>query len=541
MDTRCAHGKDSDISARSQRGAWNWRLRQTRNIMDARAVVEVRAVDDAAQHSAGQEQQRLVVSVQGPRSGAAKNESVVLDITNGAVPAGAFKKVGPGVTLHDPGYTNTASCTSAITFIDGDKGLLRYRGYPVQELVAANKTTLEVAWLLFYGELPEQAKLNMFAERVAQNAFLRSTVLNVVQAMPTDAHPMGVLASALAAWGTQMPEFNPALSGNAIYDDTRLRQHLQPLVLGGFTSLAAAIFLRMQGLPGNVIALKCDLRSTAPGRIGTMGGMFLDMIGKGNLPASVAHALDILLVLHADHELNCSTATMRQLTSSGVDLFSSLAGSVCALYGPLHGGATEAVLRMLQRIETPDNVASFIDKVKNRDEKLMGFGHRIYRNYDPRATLIRKLAHKVLKELDIQEPLLQVAMALEKTALEDDYFVSRKLYPNVDFYSGIIYSAIGFPPEFFPVLFALGRVAGWLSHWNEFVADEWKERKIARPQQLYVGEPERHLLPSKLYKITMDTVRILVVRELQEEKRSITDQTPTHTSTHANGLTTGGR
>mmetsp|Transcript_14377 Transcript_14377/g.24738 ORF Transcript_14377/g.24738 Transcript_14377/m.24738 type:complete len:572 (+) Transcript_14377:993-2708(+) len=419
------------------------------------------------------------------------------------------------VFLYDPGYTNTACCKSSITFIDGDLGILRYRGYPIEQ-VAARASYVDVAWMLFHGEMPTATERSKFATDIMtktcpdnivgqqdpslitkallfKSSYTSTPVKSVIQSMHRDAHPMGMLVSALSAWGTCMPQLNPAYQGNKVYESQAVRDEVQSTVLGGFVTIAAMVYHQMNGttLSDEVIR---EVHTSFREHPVSYGELFLKLIQKDNLPASVASALDVLLILHADHELNCSTATMRQLASSGVDLFSCLAGATCALYGPLHGGATEAVLRMLEKIGSADNIDSFLQAVKNRQALLMGFGHRIYKNYDPRATLIRDIAHKVLRDLNIHDsPLLEIAQKLETAALTDQYFISRKLYPNVDFYSGIIYSAIGFRPEFFPVLFALGRVSGWISHWNEFMKDEWNEKKICRPRQIYVGHDEREL------------------------------------------------
>mmetsp|Transcript_1881 Transcript_1881/g.3349 ORF Transcript_1881/g.3349 Transcript_1881/m.3349 type:complete len:449 (-) Transcript_1881:156-1502(-) len=411
----------------------------------------------------------------------------ILEVEHGCIQASKLAQAG--IKVYDPGYTNTAPCTSKITYIDGNAGVLLYRGYPIED-VAAKVQFVDTAWLLFHGELPNRDESRDFAHSVAQNFKVVPVVSRIVDAMDSDAHPMGILTAALAAWGTATPQYNPALVGNAVYENAQLRENLLGVVLGGFAGIAAKIFLHVHS---DHVGSSSDVLPSADSSPALFSHLFLNAIGKGDLPPSVIRALDVLLVLHADHELNCSTATLRQLTSSGVDLFSALSGSVCALYGPLHGGATEAVLKMLASIKSKENVPDFLLKVKNREAKLMGFGHRVYRNYDPRAKLIRQVAHEILQTLHQSNPLIAIAEDLERVALSDEYFVSRKLYPNVDFYSGIIYSAIGFKPEFFPVLFALGRVAGWMSHWNEFLQDEYNEKKIARPQQVYLGPEPRTL------------------------------------------------
>eukprot|EP00188_Purpureofilum_apyrenoidigerum_P004092 Plantae.Rhodophyta-Purpureofilum_apyrenoidigerum.ctg4475.p1 GENE.Plantae.Rhodophyta-Purpureofilum_apyrenoidigerum.ctg4475~~Plantae.Rhodophyta-Purpureofilum_apyrenoidigerum.ctg4475.p1 ORF type:complete len:486 (+),score=86.49 Plantae.Rhodophyta-Purpureofilum_apyrenoidigerum.ctg4475:74-1459(+) len=389
------------------------------------------------------------------------------------------------ILSYDPGFTSTASCTSKITFLDGEKGILRYRGYPIEQL-AEKSSFIEVAYLLFYGELPPRHELSIFENNIAAHAVPHGELQKMIStAFRHNAHPMGVLASVVMAMGTLYPEANPALAGNNVYQDKTLRAKQVSRILGAMPSLVACIYRAQAGLPPALAA--------APGHM-TYAENFLYQLswinGNDKCPNSkLARALDVLFILHADHELNCSTATMRQLTSSGVDVYTSVAGSIGALYGPLHGGATEAVLKMLERIESADNIPAFIDAVKARKEKLMGFGHRVYRNYDPRARIIKRIAYEVFDEIGRKDPLIDLATALEQAAFSDTYFVQRKLYPNVDFYSGLIYRAIGFPTEFFPCLFAIGRTAGWLAHWNEFLDDP--EKKIARPLQLYRGHGTR--------------------------------------------------
>uniref|UniRef100_A0A7S0BIW6 Citrate synthase n=1 Tax=Rhodosorus marinus TaxID=101924 RepID=A0A7S0BIW6_9RHOD len=401
----------------------------------------------------------------------------------GVVEASWLRK--QGVVSYDPGYTNTACCTSRITYLDGERGILRYRGYPIEQL-AGKSSFLEVAYTLYYGELPTEQDLRLYEANVAAHRTPHNDLLKIISnGFRSDAHPMGVLASTVMAMGTLYPEVNPALQGNHVYESYKVREKQVFRILGTMPMLVASIYRSQNGLAPMVGFDTDDMTFTE---------RFLCALswaeGKQYKPNKrLARALDILFILHADHELNCSTATMRQLTSSGVDVYTSVAASIGALYGPLHGGATEAVLKMLERIKTVDNIPAFLNAVKNREEKLMGFGHRVYRNYDPRAKIIKKIAYEVFEEVGQVDPLIDLATELERAALTDEYFVKRKLYPNVDFYSGLIYKAIGFPTEYFPCLFAIGRTAGWLAHWNEFLVDP--EKKIARPTQLYKGHGKR--------------------------------------------------
>eukprot|EP00179_Madagascaria_erythrocladioides_P009792 CAMPEP_0198314244 /NCGR_PEP_ID=MMETSP1450-20131203/4964_1 /TAXON_ID=753684 ORGANISM="Madagascaria erythrocladiodes, Strain CCMP3234" /NCGR_SAMPLE_ID=MMETSP1450 /ASSEMBLY_ACC=CAM_ASM_001115 /LENGTH=410 /DNA_ID=CAMNT_0044017285 /DNA_START=7 /DNA_END=1239 /DNA_ORIENTATION=+ len=360
--------------------------------------------------------------------------------------------------VYDPGFTNTASCSSAITFINGEKGILRYRGYPIEQL-AEKASFLEVSFLLQFGQLPSDHQLERFTDNITAKSVVHDGLISIISAFPRTAHPMGIMISAMAALGTFHPEANPALRGAQVYKDEATRIAQVYRVMGSMPTIAAAVYRHCAGLPIN---------QPPPSRLDlTYAESFMYMLNK--LPVhgeeyrpnqKLARALDVLLTLHADHELNCSTATMRQLASSGVDVYSAISGSMGALYGPSHGGANEAVLKMLDRIGSKARIPAFLQSVKDKKAKLMGFGHRVYRNYDPRATLIRQIAHDVFDVMGKADPLIEVATALEQAALADEYFVSRKLYPNVDFYSGLIYKAIGFPAEFFTVLFALGRVSG---------------------------------------------------------------------------------
>ncbi|KAL1191108.1 Citrate synthase 3, peroxisomal [Cardamine amara subsp. amara] len=397
----------------------------------------------------------------------------------------ATGKEDKGIKLYDPGYLNTAPVRSSISYIDGDEGILRYRGYPIEEM-AENSTFLEVAYLLMYGNLPSESQLSDWEFAVSQHSAVPQGVLDIIQSMPHDAHPMGVLVSAMSALSIFHPDANPALRGQDIYDSKQVRDKQIVRIIGKAPTIAAAAYLRMAGRPP---VLPSGNLSYAENFL-----YMLDSLGNRSYKPNprLARVLDILFILHAEHEMNCSTAAARHLASSGVDVYTAVAGAVGALYGPLHGGANEAVLKMLSEIGTVKNIPEFIEGVKNRKRKMSGFGHRVYKNYDPRAKVIKNLADEVFSIVG-RDPLIEVAVALEKAALSDDYFVKRQLYPNVDFYSGLIYRAMGFPPEFFTVLFAIPRMAGYLSHWKESLDDP--DTKIMRPQQVYTGVWLRHYKP----------------------------------------------
>jgi citrate synthase len=376
-----------------------------------------------------------------------------------------------GLMTYDPAFMATASCRSAITFIDGEKGVLEYRGYPIEQL-AEKSTYLEVAYLLINGELPTTKQLEDWDQEITIHTFVHENVKEFMQGFRYDAHPMGMLLASVGALSTFYPE------AASIKDaDTR---HLQIIrLLAKMPTLAAFSYRHNRGMP--YVYPDNDL---------TYPGNFLSMIYKVaelkyEPDPRLEHALDVLFILHADHEQNCSTSAVRSVGSSQVDPYSAVAAGVAALYGPLHGGANEAVLRMLRRIEKKENIRDFMQGVKDGDEKLMGFGHRVYKNFDPRAKIIKTAVEEVF-EVTGKNPLLEIASEVEKIALEDDYFVSRKLYPNVDFYSGLIYEALGMPVEMFPVLFAIGRTSGWIAQWLEMIDDP--EQKIARPRQIYTGE-----------------------------------------------------
>ncbi len=383
-----------------------------------------------------------------------------------------------GMMTYDPGYGNTASTKSTITYIDGDKGILEYRGYPIEQL-AEQSSFLEVAYLLIEGELPTADQLAFWENRVMRHTYVHESLRALMQTFRYDAHPMGMLISTLAAMST----FHPEAKG--IHDaDMRMKQIYR--IMGKLPTVAAFAYRHRIGRPFNYP--NSDL-----GYAGNMLYM-MDYMNQSNYEVDpvLAKALDVLFILHADHEQNCSTSTMRGIGSSNADPYSAMAGAAAALYGPLHGGANEAVIRMLTEIKSVSAIPDYMERVKKGEFRLMGFGHRVYKNYDPRARIIKKIADDVLAVTG-SNPMLDVALELERIALSDDYFVGRKLYPNVDFYSGIIYQAMGFPVDMFPVLFAIGRAPGWLAQWVELVTDS--EQRIARPRQVYLGERERTYVP----------------------------------------------
>ena len=398
-----------------------------------------------------------------------------IPIQDGTIRATELRKIKTtdddfGLMTYDPAYMATASCRSAITFIDGERGILEYRGYPIEQL-AEKSTYLEVAYLLMHGALPTKPQLEAWDRQITLHTFVHENVKEFMQGFRYDAHPMGMLLASVSALSTFYPE------ASAIHDsDVRDLQVIR--LLAKMPTLAAFSYRHNRGMP--YVYPDNDL---------SYPGNFLSMIYKVaelkyEPDPRLEHALDVLFILHADHEQNCSTSAVRSVGSSQVDPYSAVAAGVAALYGPLHGGANEAVLRMLRRIERKENIPDFIDGVKHGDEKLMGFGHRVYKNFDPRAKIIKQATEEVF-EVTGKNPLLDIATELEKIALEDDYFISRKLYPNVDFYSGLIYEALGMPVEMFPVLFAIGRTSGWIAQWLEMIDDP--EQKISRPRQIYTG------------------------------------------------------
>nr|WP_167205947.1 citrate synthase [Kribbella shirazensis] len=398
-----------------------------------------------------------------------------LAITDGTIRAADLKQISAtdgdgGLATYDPGFVNTASCRSSVTFIDGDKGILEYRGYPIEQL-AEQSNYLEVAYLLVNGKLPNKAEYEAWAHDVTYHTFVHENLKTFMQGFRYDAHPMGMLLASVGALSTFYPE-----SRNIFDEESRALQIRR--LIAKMPTLGAFAFRHAQGKP--YVYPDNELSYTAN---------FLSMLFKMSEPKYAAddrlvRALEILFILHADHEQNASTNAVRAIGSTQVDPYTAVAGGIGALYGPLHGGANEAVLKMLRRIGSVDNVPSFIEGVKNGEERLMGFGHRVYKNYDPRAKIIKKAADDVFEVTGIN-PLLKIAVELEKIALEDEYFVSRKLYPNVDFYSGLIYEALQFPPEMFTVLFAIPRTSGWLAQWLEMLGDG--DQKIARPKQIYTG------------------------------------------------------
>ena len=407
-----------------------------------------------------------------------------LDITNGTIRATDLRKVkvdenDVGLRTYDPAFMNTAACQSYITFLDGGKGILEYRGIPIEQL-AEHSTFLETAYLLLLGELPTEKQMRNWTEQIVQHITLPDNIKQFMKGFRDDAHPMGISLSAVGALSTYYPE------AKNIFDEEIRRTQIHRLI-AKMPTIAAYSFRTVNG--DSYVEPDPSL---------SFSGNFLRMLFKKDgapykINQTLERALDVLFILHADHEQNCSTSTMRAIGSSHADPYSSMAGAIGALYGPLHGGANEAVLKMLNEIGSLDNVPKFITRVKAGEVKLMGFGHRVYKSYDPRAKIIKQTADEVFEVTGIN-PLLDIALELERIALQDDYFVSRKLYPNVDFYSGLIYQAMGFPTSMFPVLFAIGRTVGWISQWEEMLLDS--EQKIARPRQIYLGPRQRDYVPA---------------------------------------------
>ncbi len=406
-------------------------------------------------------------------------ESLEIPFENGGISAAQWGKLLPGVWFYDPGLVSTAACESSITYLDGDEGILRYRGYPIEQL-AEQSTYLEVAYLLLNGDLPTPAEYDVWQHEVTHHTFIHENVRKrFLEGFHYDAHPMGMLVSAVAALSTFY------LDAKDIFDiESRNKQIIR--LIAKMPTLAAAAHRFSVGMP--FVYPDNSLKFTSN---------FLSMMWKTAEPRfdanpALARALDVLFILHADHEQNCSTTAMRVVGSSHADPYSATAAAAAALYGPRHGGANEAVIRMLTDIGSLDNVEPFIASVKEGSGgRLQGFGHRVYKSYDPRAQIIKKTADDVF-EITGKNPLLDIALKLEEIALSDEYFTSRKLYPNVDFYSGLIYQAMGFPLEMFPVLFAIPRTAGWLAHWQEMLD---QDSKIARPRQLYIGDDARDYVP----------------------------------------------
>ena len=405
-------------------------------------------------------------------------ESIEVPITNGGVDASAWSKAMPGTWFLDPGFTTTASTTSAITELDGTNGILRYRGYPIEQL-AQNSTFLEVSYLLLFGELPTKEQLDSWVHDVTYHTFIHENMRKrFMEGFHHDAHPMGMLVSAIAALSTFYPEAKDI-------EDSATRYFQINRLISKVPTLAAMAYRASIGMP-----------FVYPDNALSYTENFLSMMWRVAEPQYetdpvLARALDVLLILHADHEQNCSTTAMRVIGSSHADPFSAAAGATAALYGPRHGGANEAVIHMLTEIGDYENIPAFVESVKKGEGRLMGFGHRVYKAYDPRARLVKAHADEVF-EVTGKSPLLDIALKLEEIALEDDYFKSRNLYPNVDFYTGLIYQAMGFPLEMFTVLFAIGRMPGWLSHWQESLE---QNSKISRPRQIYTGPAVRDYVP----------------------------------------------
>lgn len=406
-----------------------------------------------------------------------------LPIRDGTINAIDLRKIKTspddfGLMSYDPSFLNTASCRSSITYIDGDKGILRYRGYPIEQL-AEKSTFLEVAYLILYGELPNRQQFDQWVFDITHHTMVHENVRIFLDGFRYDAHPMGILISTVAALSTFYPEARNVFDMASVELQTRRLVAKMPTV-------AAYAYRHAMGLP--YVYPDNDLSYT---------GNFLNMMFKMTELKYKPHpvlerALDVLFILHADHEQNCSTSTMRTVGSALSDPYVAVAAAAAALYGPRHGGANEAVLRMLMEIGSVKNVPAFIASVKRQERRLMGFGHRVYKNFDPRGIIIKRIAHEVF-EVTGRNPLLDIALELERIALDDDYFISRKLYPNVDFYSGIIYQALGLPTTMFTVLFAIPRTVGWLAQWREMLADP--EQKIARPRQIYTGVMQRDYVP----------------------------------------------
>ena len=401
-------------------------------------------------------------------------QAIEVAITDGGVSAAEFSKLLPGIWFYDPGFSATAECESAITYIDGDAGILRYRGYPIEQL-AEQSNYLEVAYLLLNGDLPNKQEYDVWADDVTHHTFIHENVRKrFLEGFHYDAHPMGMLVSAVAALSTFYPEAKDV-------DDPASRYRQVVRLVAKMPTLAAAAHRFSIGMP-----------FVYPDNSLSFAENFLSMMWKTAEPRyeanpALSRAIEVLFILHADHEQNCSTTSMRVIGSALADPYSATAGACAALYGPRHGGANEEVLKMLTSIGTLENVPAFVQSVKEGHGRLQGFGHRVYKSYDPRAKIIQKVAYDVF-EVTGKNPLLDIALKLEEVALADEYFISRKLYPNVDFYSGLIYQAMGFPVAMFPVLFAIARVSGWLAHWQEMLDNN---TKIARPRQIYTGSGER--------------------------------------------------
>src|SRR5579883_2118591 len=427
----------------------------------------------------GSLQARETLTITDNRTG----KSYEVPITHGAIRAADLRqiKVDPaefGMMSYDPAFNNTASCISRITFIDGDQGILRYRGYPIEDL-AEKSTYLETAYLILHGELPSASQLKDWTYHVTHHTFIHESIKKFLDGFHYDAHPMGMLISTIAALSTFYPD------ARHIFDAESRRKQTYRLI-GKMPTLAAFAYRHSLGMP----YAYPDNELSYPGNFLNM--LFKTTELKYRPNPTLERALDILFILHADHEQNCSANAMRNVGSSHVDPYSACAAATAALYGPLHGGANEEVLRMLMDIGSISNIPAYIKRVKSGEKRLMGFGHRIYKNYDPRARIIKRIADEVFEVMG-RNPLLDIALEVERIALQDEYFVSRKLYPNVDFYTGLIYQSMGFPVTMFPVLFAIPRTSGWIAQWEEMLLDS--EQKIARPRQVYLGYDLRSYIP----------------------------------------------
>jgi len=435
-------------------------------------------------------------TTEAPSQPAAEPDAVTLDhggrqlklsVSHGTEGAGGIHVgkllANTGMVTLDPGFVNTAACTSQITYIDGDAGILRYRGYPIDQL-AEKSDFIEVSYLLIYGRLPTRAELEAFTGKIKRHTLLHEDLKRFFDGFPRDAHPMPVLSSAVSALSTfYQDSLNPFDANQVEISTVRLLAKLPTIAAYAYKKSVGQPFLypdNSSGLVENFLRMTFGLPAE-----------------PYDLDPALVRALDVLLVLHADHEQNCSTSTVRLVGSSEANLFASISAGINALFGPLHGGANQSVLEMLEQIRRDGggDVETFVKKVKNREDglKLMGFGHRVYKNYDPRAAIVKRTADEILGKLGADDELLTIAKRLEETALADDYFVERKLYPNVDFYTGLIYRAMGFPTKMFTVLFALGRLPGWIAHWREMISDP--DTKIGRPRQVYTGPPERDFVP----------------------------------------------
>jgi citrate synthase len=421
---------------------------------------------------------RNTLSITDNRTGA----SYELPIEEGTIKALDLRQMKTGdddfgLMTYDPAFMNTAACRSAITYIDGDKGILRYRGYPIEQ-IADKSSFLEVAYLLAEGELPNRAQLDKWTHDITYHTYVHTNIIKFLEGFRYDAHPMGMLLGAIGALSTFYPDAKDI-------EDPANRYIQRVRLMAKMPTIAAFAFRHSRGLPYEFPRNDLDY-------IGNYVNMMFSIGGRHEPNPVLQRALEILLILHADHEQNCSTSAVRAVGSSHVDPFSAVSAGIAALYGPLHGGANEAVLEMLAEIGDRKHIPGFIEKVKKGEGRLMGFGHRVYKSYDPRAKLIKQVADDVFKQTGLN-PKLEIALELEQIALKDEYFIKRKLYPNVDFYSGLIYQAMGYPTDYFTVLFAVGRLPGWLAQWEEMLMD--KDQKIARPRQIYTGAGERPFVP----------------------------------------------